>query len=185
MQSILSSKYVICFIYCLGMTKIRISREQNNKFICFLSSENILDAVEDVVKDTNKSRTKQQIHLFFVERKYIGRSGIRCQRYEKSNHSKENAPYLFLCVGVMDFTCNEKRPVVPVFLVSRMLSKADSNHHKQNQNLLCYHYTIGQSMVEKLCKGSGFLCHYQIFLFVFCGNQLIQWIIETGVFISP
>ena len=23
------------------------------------------------------------------------------------------------------------------------LSKADSNHHKQNQNLLCYHYTIG------------------------------------------
>ena len=26
-----------------------------------------------------------------------------------------------------------------------MLSKADSNHHKQNQNLLCYHYTIGQS----------------------------------------
>ncbi len=27
-----------------------------------------------------------------------------------------------------------------LFLV---LSKADSNHHKQNQNLLCYHYTIG------------------------------------------
>ncbi len=25
-----------------------------------------------------------------------------------------------------------------------LLSKADSNHHKQNQNLLCYHYTIGQ-----------------------------------------
>ena len=24
-----------------------------------------------------------------------------------------------------------------------VLSKADSNHHKQNQNLLCYHYTIG------------------------------------------
>lgn len=24
------------------------------------------------------------------------------------------------------------------------LSKADSNHHKQNQNLLCYHYTMGQ-----------------------------------------
>ena len=30
-------------------------------------------------------------------------------------------------------------------LICRMLSKADSNHHKQNQNLLCYHYTIGQS----------------------------------------
>ena len=26
------------------------------------------------------------------------------------------------------------------------LSKADSNHHKQNQNLLCYHYTIGHRM---------------------------------------
>ena len=25
------------------------------------------------------------------------------------------------------------------------LSYADSNHDKQNQNLLCYHYTIGQS----------------------------------------
>ncbi len=25
------------------------------------------------------------------------------------------------------------------------LSQADSNHHKQNQNLLCYHYTMGQS----------------------------------------
>ena len=30
-----------------------------------------------------------------------------------------------------------------------MLSKADSNHHKQNQNLLCYHYTIGQSRVQR------------------------------------
>ena len=29
------------------------------------------------------------------------------------------------------------------------LSKADSNHHKQNQNLLCYHYTIGQSRVQR------------------------------------
>ena len=25
-----------------------------------------------------------------------------------------------------------------------LLSQADSNHHKQNQKLLCYHYTIGQ-----------------------------------------
>ena len=30
-----------------------------------------------------------------------------------------------------------------------LLSKADSNHHKQNQNLLCYHYTIGQSRVQR------------------------------------
>ena len=35
-----------------------------------------------------------------------------------------------------------------------VLSKADSNHHKQNQNLLCYHYTIGQSRLEKRCKGT-------------------------------
>ena len=27
----------------------------------------------------------------------------------------------------------------------RMLSYADSNHDKQNQNLLCYHYTIRQA----------------------------------------
>ncbi len=26
-----------------------------------------------------------------------------------------------------------------------MLSKADSNHHRQYQKLQCYHYTIGQS----------------------------------------
>jgi hypothetical protein len=32
---------------------------------------------------------------------------------------------------------------------SIMLSKADSNHHKQNQNLLCYHYTIGQSRLQR------------------------------------
>ena len=31
-----------------------------------------------------------------------------------------------------------------------LLSKADSNHHKQNQNLLCYHYTIGQSCCLRL-----------------------------------
>ena len=36
--------------------------------------------------------------------------------------------------------------MLSVFLFFR-LSKADSNHHKQNQNLLCYHYTIGQSQL--------------------------------------
>ena len=30
-------------------------------------------------------------------------------------------------------------------LQAEELSYADSNHDKQNQNLLCYHYTIGQS----------------------------------------
>ena len=40
------------------------------------------------------------------------------------------------------------------------LSKADSNHHKQNQNLLCYHYTIGQSH-KYGCKGNHFLAYSQ------------------------
>ena len=30
----------------------------------------------------------------------------------------------------------------------KKLSYADSNHDKQNQNLLCYHYTIRQSIVQ-------------------------------------
>ena len=39
-----------------------------------------------------------------------------------------------------------------------MLSKADSNHYKQNQNLLCYHYTIGQYK-----QNQNLLCyHYTI-----------------------
>ena len=33
-----------------------------------------------------------------------------------------------------------------------MLSKADSNHHKQNQNLLCYHYTIGHRLLNAGAK---------------------------------
>ena len=43
-----------------------------------------------------------------------------------------------------------------------LLSKADSNHHKQNQNLLCYHYTIGQSLVSG-CKISKYLANCKIF----------------------
>ena len=31
-------------------------------------------------------------------------------------------------------------------LTSLLLSYPDSNQDKQNQNLLCYHYTIGQSL---------------------------------------
>ena len=49
-----------------------------------------------------------------------------------------------------------------------MLSLADSNHYKQNQNLLCYHYTKGQSLLE--CKVSVFLFHYQIFANFFHGE---------------
>ena len=40
-----------------------------------------------------------------------------------------------------------------------MLSYLDSNQDKQNQNLLCYHYTIGQSLMlsfEERCKGISF-----------------------------
>ena len=41
-----------------------------------------------------------------------------------------------------------------------LLSHQDSNLDKQNQNLLCYHYTIGQSSVlsvKKRCKDKSFL----------------------------
>ena len=40
------------------------------------------------------------------------------------------------------------------------LDYQDSNLDKQNQNLLCYHYTIVQSFcafLEKRCKDSAFL----------------------------
>ena len=43
-----------------------------------------------------------------------------------------------------------------------VLSKADSNHHKQNQNLLCYHYTIGQCGVSG-CKGIAFFLFSKFF----------------------
>ena len=36
-----------------------------------------------------------------------------------------------------------------------MLSYLDSNQDKQNQNLLCYHYTIGQSLLCSLLKSGA------------------------------
>ena len=51
-----------------------------------------------------------------------------------------------------------------------MLSYPDSNQDKQNQNLLCYHYTIGQSSLlsfEERCKGSAFERKCQTFKVVF------------------
>ena len=39
-----------------------------------------------------------------------------------------------------------------IHLESFSLSKADSNHHKQNQNLLCYHYTIGHRLLNAGAK---------------------------------
>ena len=56
--------------------------------------------------------------------------------------------------------------------VSLLLSYQDSNLDKQNQNLMCYHYTIGQSALSKKCaKVRLFLtwpkkmCIYLIFNF--------------------
>ncbi len=45
------------------------------------------------------------------------------------------------------------------------LTYEDSNLDKQNQNLLCYHYTIGQCHIyasQKQCKGTYFFPAYQI-----------------------
>ena len=36
-----------------------------------------------------------------------------------------------------------------------LLSYPDSNQDKQNQNLLCYHYTIGQSLLYSLVKSGA------------------------------
>ena len=55
-------------------------------------------------------------------------------------------------------------------LTSLLLSYPDSNQDKQNQNLLCYHYTIGQSSLlsfEERCKGSVFERKCQTFRVVF------------------
>ena len=51
-----------------------------------------------------------------------------------------------------------------------MLSYLDSNQDKQNQNLLCYHYTIGQSFVlsaKKRCKDIILCRNSQIFVLLF------------------
>ena len=40
-----------------------------------------------------------------------------------------------------------------------LLSYPDSNQDKQNQNLLCYHYTIGQSSLCSLLKSGDNLCN--------------------------
>ena len=39
-----------------------------------------------------------------------------------------------------------------------LLSYLDSNQDKQNQNLLCYHYTIGQSLLCSLLKSGAKVC---------------------------
>ncbi len=44
----------------------------------------------------------------------------------------------------------DKKRVTSIEITLFALSKADSNHHKQNQNLLCYHYTIGQACGKRV-----------------------------------
>ena len=45
--------------------------------------------------------------------------------------------------------CNKKSPQsVDCELFSVLLSYRDSNPKRQNQNLLCYHYTIAQSVLS-------------------------------------
>ena len=57
-----------------------------------------------------------------------------------------------------------------------MLSYLDSNQDKQNQNLLCYHYTIGQSLMlsfEERCKGISFWRKCQIISMVFVCDHFL------------
>ena len=74
-----------------------------------------------------------------------------------------------------------------IIRASFWLSYQDSNLDKQNQKLLCYHYTIGQTYalsVKKRCKDRGLQANLQIFrsLFIFyrmnralllCNQQII------------
>ena len=57
------------------------------------------------------------------------------------------------------FDKNRQRPSLLQEKAFVVLSQADSNHHKQNQKLLCYHYTIGQCG----CKGNKISLCSQIF----------------------
>ena len=47
------------------------------------------------------------------------------------------------------FDKKQQRPSLLQEKAFVVLSQADSNHHKQNHKLLCYHYTIGQSWVQR------------------------------------
>ena len=75
-----------------------------------------------------------------------------------------------------------KKPAKTVFAgfcpykTGNLLDYQDSNLDKQNQNLLCYHYTIVQTYVlsvKKRCKDRGLQANLQIFysLFYFAASQ--------------
>ena len=55
-------------------------------------------------------------------------------------------------VGLLGFEPRKTGPESVVFGVNRFLRKlgySDSNQEKQDQNLLCYHYTIAQNHLSK------------------------------------
>ena len=56
-----------------------------------------------------------------------------------------------------------------------MLSHQDSNLNKQNQKLLCYHYTMRQSgtLFQKRDKGMSFISILQLCEKLFCYKQKI------------
>ncbi len=67
-----------------------------------------------------------------------------------------------------------------IIRASFWLSYQDSNLDKQNQKLLCYHYTIGQTYalsVKKRCKDRGLQANLQIFrsLFYFATSQIAYY----------
>ena len=64
------------------------------------------------------------------------------------------------------FGNDAKKPRAEISEISALgseLSYRDSNPKRQNQNLLCYHYTIAQSGARKRCKDSGSFVKRQIF----------------------
>ena len=77
-------------------------------------------------------------------------------------------------------TKKEADPSVSLFIVFTPLffelSYLDSNQDKQNQNLLCYHYTIGQSSCASFRKSGAkievflYLCKFSV-TFLFCDEQ--------------
>ena len=66
-------------------------------------------------------------------------------------------PFLRL-IGAGEKSGNEKRLYLQPFYV---LPDQDSNLDKQNQNLSYYHYTIGQTFIDR--KGVTFLLTLQIY----------------------
>ena len=65
---------------------------------------------------------------------------------------------------------------------NNLLSKADSNHHKQNQNLLCYHYTIGQFRCKAVAKVVVFCAttkfFNRFFFFVYSNRYTLMEVIH-------